>query len=88
MALGSCPRCSSGCTCSNPGQARPRELPLDVREVPGAPVQPEDDLVGIPDREWEFPLEPLRDVPASERPSATAPPANSSRAGSIQTLRE
>ncbi len=49
------------------GQPGPGELALDVREVAGAPLQPEDHLGGIPQGEQKLPLEALRHVPPPER---------------------
>jgi hypothetical protein len=47
-----------------PGSA---QLALDVREVPGAPLEPEDHLGGIPQGEEKLPFEPLGDIPPRER---------------------
>ena len=49
------------------GQPRPRELALDVREVAGAALEPEDHLGGIPQGQEKLPLEALRHVPPPER---------------------
>ena len=44
-----------------------RQLALDVREVAGAALEPQDDLGGIPERQEKLPLQALADVPPGER---------------------